>query len=102
MDRAQIAPRGMGTTMARFDLASAAAAGPVAAADGAAYFELACLHASGRGMPTDLVQAHKWFNVAAMRGYRDAVARRAEIASEMSSAEIAEAQREARLHLARV
>ncbi len=43
-----------------------------------------------------LVSAHKWFNLAAMRGNADAKRYRMEIAHEMSRAEIAEAQRQAR------
>ena len=46
--------------------------------------------------PDDRVAAHKWFNIAAMRGNADAVRLRQEIAAEMSAAEIALAQRAAR------
>jgi TPR repeat protein len=49
----------------------------------------------------DLVSAHKWFNLAAMRGNEDAKRYRMEIAREMSKTEIAEAQRQAREWLAR-
>jgi TPR repeat protein len=49
----------------------------------------------------DLVSAHKWFNLAAMRGNDDARRYRVEIAREMSRAEIAEAQRQAREWLSR-
>jgi hypothetical protein len=66
-----------------------------------AYFELGCLYASGRNVGLDLVVAHKWFNVAAVRGHAPAAERRAELAAEMSAAEIAAAQREARLWLTR-
>jgi hypothetical protein len=48
-----------------------------------------------------LVAAHKWFNIAVARGHRPAVERRAELAQEMSTTEIAAAQREARLWLTR-
>jgi TPR repeat protein len=44
----------------------------------------------------DLITAHKWFNLAAMRGNSDAVRLRREIAEEMSASEIASAQRAAR------
>ena len=44
----------------------------------------------------DLVSAHKWFNLAAMRGNQDAVRLRREIAAEMTMAEITSAQRAAR------
>jgi len=44
----------------------------------------------------DLVEAHKWFNLAAMSGDDRAAAARAEIAMEMSAREVVEAQRRAR------
>jgi uncharacterized protein len=60
------------------------------------FFELGMMHASGRSGPADLVAAHKWFNLAAMRGNAEAARLRLEIADEMSKAEIAAAQRAAR------
>jgi len=48
----------------------------------------------------DLVSAHKWFNLAAMHGNREAARLRHEIAAEMSPAEIAAAQRAARQWIA--
>lgn len=65
-----------------------------------ALFELGLLYATGLDVPVDLVTAHKWFNLAAMRGNHAALDYRKDIASEMSSAEIAEAQRQAREWLA--
>jgi TPR repeat protein len=59
-------------------------------------FELGMMHASGRSGPADLVAAHKWFNLAAMQGHAEAARMRLEISAEMSSAEIAAAQRAAR------
>jgi TPR repeat protein len=50
----------------------------------------------GGEVPTDLVSAHKWFNLAAMRGNEDAIRLRREIAAQMSNAEIGAAQRAAR------
>jgi len=58
-------------------------------------------YSSGRGVPIDLVAAHKWFNIAAASGSRDAVRLRREVAVEMSDAEIAAAQREARAWMTR-
>lgn len=49
---------------------------------------------------TDLVEAHKWFNLAAMTGDDRAPAARSEIAMEMSGREVAEAQRRARAFIA--
>jgi TPR repeat protein len=68
-------------------------------ASGEVFFELGMMYASGRSVPTDLVLAHKWFNLAAMRGNGEATRLRREIADEMSAAEIAAAQRAARAWL---
>jgi TPR repeat protein len=88
--------------MARFEMNSADLAGMLSGqADGQAFYELGMMYASGRSVEPDLVTAHKWFNIAVVRGYREACERRAELAQEMSSAEIAAAQREARLWLTR-
>jgi uncharacterized protein len=54
------------------------------------------MYATGQSVPTDLVAAHKWFNLAAMRGNGEASRWRREIAAEMSQPEIAAAQRAAR------
>jgi TPR repeat protein len=69
--------------------------------DGRSLYELGVMYAAGRTVEVDRVTAHKWLNIAALRGCAEAVALRAELASEMSSAEIAAAQREARLWLSR-
>lgn len=61
-----------------------------------AYFELGLMYCAGREVDLDLIQAHKWFNLAALRGNDDAKRYRQEISSEMSKAQIAEAQRLAR------
>jgi hypothetical protein len=61
-----------------------------------ALFELGLMYCAGRDVQMSLVQAHKWFNLAAMRGNEEAKRYRLEISSEMSKAEIAEAQRQAR------
>ena len=59
-------------------------------------FELGMMYSSGRDMPVDLVSAHKWFNIAAMKGHMEAAQLRGEIAAEMSDSEIGQAQRAAR------
>ena len=65
-------------------------------ASGEVFYELGMMYAAGRTVQLDLVLAHKWFNLAAMRGNSDASRLRREIADEMSAAEIAAAQRAAR------
>ena len=59
-------------------------------------FELGMMYSVGRDAPVDLVAAHKWFNLAAMKGNSDAVRLRREVANQMSDVEIACAQRAAR------
>ena len=59
-------------------------------------FERGMYWASGRSGLVDLVAAHKWFNLAALKGRVDAIVMRREVAALMSEAEIAAAQREAR------
>src|ERR1044072_3567071 len=60
------------------------------------FYELGLIHAAGRDGAADLVAAHKWFNIAAMKGHREPAGMRGEIAAEMSDAEIGQAQRAAR------
>src|SRR6185312_14398691 len=59
-------------------------------------FTLGMICSAGAGTEIDLVQAHKWFNIAAMRGHVDAARLRREIAEQMSDGEIGSAQRAAR------
>ncbi|MEH6950409.1 hypothetical protein V4R08_03520 [Nitrobacter sp. NHB1] len=59
-------------------------------------FERGLYWASGRAGLVDLVAAHKWFNLAALKGHGDAIAMRREIAELMSEADIVTAQRDAR------
>ena len=83
--------------MARFEILDSNVAplgeGPAA---GDVLFELGMMYSIGRDMPIDLVSAHKWFNLAAMKGNSDAIRLRREVADQMSDAEIALAQRAAR------
>jgi TPR repeat protein len=65
-----------------------------------ALFELGMLYATGLDLPVDLVVAHNWFNLAAMRGNRAALSYRKDLANEMTAGQIAEAQRLAREWLA--
>jgi TPR repeat protein len=82
--------------MARMDISTEKA--ELAAQTGApdALFELGMLYATGRDVAPDLVVAHKWFNLAAVRGNGVALIHRRELALEMSAMQIAEAQKLAR------
>lgn len=65
-----------------------------------ALFDLGVTFSTGRGgTGVDLIEAHKWFNLAALSGSTRGQLCRAEIAAEMSAREIAEAQRQARAWL---
>ena len=77
-----------------FDLESAVPVLATAVPD--VLFERGLYWASGRSGVVNLVAAHKWFNLAALKGRVDAIAMRREVAEQMSDAEIAAAQREAR------
>ena len=62
-----------------------------------AQYKVGLLFSTGQGgVPVDYVMAHKWLNLAAVRGSDDARRLRAELASDMSKEEIAQAQRLAR------
>lgn len=62
-------------------------------------FELGLRYCLGREVQKDLISAHKWFNLASMRGNDAAKQYRLEIAREMPSCDVAEAQRQARAWL---
>ena len=59
-------------------------------------FSLGMMYSSGAGIGVDLIEAHKWFNIAAMRGQGEAAAMRREIAEQMQDVEVGRAQRAAR------
>jgi hypothetical protein len=48
------------------------------------------------GVGCNLIEAHKWFNLAAVKGHAESQMCRADISDEMTAREIAEAQRRAR------
>jgi TPR repeat protein len=85
--------------MARIEIPENAAdiASHIATAD--ILFELGMMYCNGRGVVQDLVAAHKWFNLAALKGSEDARHYRCELSREMSSSQIHEAQRQARAWL---
>lgn len=83
--------------MARMEMSTVECA-EMAAQTGAAdaLFELGLKYSTGRDVDADLVTAHKWFNLAALRGNNTALEYRKELAREMSDYDVAEAQRLAR------
>jgi TPR repeat protein len=80
--------------MARFEMAASEMSASASSAD--AFFCLGLMYCIGREVKQDYIAAHKWFNLAALKGSSEAKKYRCEIAREMSPVEIAEAQRMAR------
>ncbi|WP_235522831.1 hypothetical protein [Novosphingobium sp. Leaf2] len=65
--------------------------------DAASCFDLGVAFSTGsHGAVCDLIEAHKWFNLATVYGHDEAAVCRAEVADDMTAREIAEAQRRAR------
>lgn len=88
--------------MARFDFAAQDVVEVAAQGGGAdALYQLGLMYCTGREVDVDLVTAHKWFNLAALRGNDDAKRYRMELAAEMTKADVAKAQRLAREWLTR-
>ena len=59
-------------------------------------FALGMSCSAGRETDADLVAAHKWFNISALKGSEAARHYRREVSQEMTAAQVAEAQRQAR------
>jgi uncharacterized protein len=79
------------------DLLVASCLAAAAQGDIGAYYDLGVAYSTGsHGVDCDLIEAHKWFNLAAVNGHGEAQMCRADISEEMTAREIAEAQRRAR------
>jgi TPR repeat protein len=79
------------------DLLVASCLAAAAQGDVSAYYDLGVAYSTGsHGADCDLIEAHKWFNLAAVNGHSEAGLCRADISEEMTAREIAEAQRRAR------
>ncbi|HEX2148490.1 MAG TPA: sel1 repeat family protein [Pseudorhizobium sp.] len=61
-----------------------------------AFCEMGLMYATGRGCAVDLISAHKWLNIAAIRGSERAAELRADLAQTMTKVELAAALRAAR------
>jgi len=61
-----------------------------------ALLQLGLSYSVGRDVGVDLIEAHKWFNLSALRGNEEAKRHRLEIARDMAKDDIARAQRLAR------
>ena len=82
--------------MARMEMMTGAEVADASTVTSGALLQLGIMYSLGQDVDRDLVAAHKWFNLAALRGNECAKQYRRDISSEMTPAEIAEAQREAR------
>ena len=82
--------------MARYEFAAHGTVDGMPQGGADALLQLGLMYCTGREVEIDLVAAHKWFNLAAMRGNEDARRYRTDIAAEMTRAQIAKAQRSAR------
>ena len=82
--------------MARFEIQET----EMATMGGEARAELLCdmgmMYATGRGCEIDLVAAHKWLNIAAIKGSNRAAELRADVADNMTKFELVAALRAAR------
>ncbi len=79
------------------DLLVASCLAAAAQGDISAYYDLGVAYSTGsHGVDCDLIEAHKWFNLAAVSGHGEAQMCRGDISEEMTAREIAEAQRRAR------
>ena len=61
-----------------------------------ALYNLGLAYSTGQGVGIDLIAAHKWFNLAAVRGVEAAKSWRNQLAAEMQPSQIAQAQKLAR------
>jgi TPR repeat protein len=61
-----------------------------------AYCNLGLIYATGKTGRVDMVAAHKWLNIAAIKGSERAVSLRADLTRKMHKADLAEALRAAR------
>ncbi|MDX8524631.1 sel1 repeat family protein [Mesorhizobium sp. MSK_1335] len=82
--------------MARFEMQEDGFGAMGATAQADILFELGMMYATGRDCETDVIAAHKWFNIAAIKGSARAAELRSELSATMSKIEIARALREAR------
>ncbi|MET3825032.1 TPR repeat protein [Sphingomonas sp. PvP055] len=90
----------MGTSLKNANYLIASRMAEAAGGDADACYELGMVFSSGgAGVAVDLIEAHKWFNLAAVAGSEAGMASRSEIAEDMTAREIAAAQASARAWL---
>ena len=82
--------------MARFDILDQQLAAMGGRAEADIFCEMGLMYAIGRDCPMDYVAAHKWLNIAAIKGSRRAAELRSDLARSMSKTELAVALKSAR------
>ena len=97
MELIRIEGRSAATTQTPADALIAHCLAAAGNGDVSAFYDLGVAFSTGsHGVGCDLIEAHKWFNLAAAKGHEEAAMSRADISDEMTAREIAEAQRRAR------
>jgi len=90
----------MGTSLKNAQFLIDSRLAEAACGDADACYELGMVYSSGAaGIAVDLIEAHKWFNLAAVAGSEAGMVSRGEIAEDMTAREIATAQGAARAWL---
>ncbi len=82
--------------MARFDMTHSEMATMGGEARAETFCDMGLMYATGRGCDVDLVAAHKWLNIAAIKGSDRAAELRADLSHTMTKMQLAEALRAAR------
>ena len=82
--------------MARFEVLDQQLATMGGEAEADVFCEMGLMYAAGRDCALDYVAAHKWLNIAAIKGSQRAAELRADLAMSMSKSDLAEALRSAR------
>ncbi|MBP2547464.1 TPR repeat protein [Neorhizobium galegae] len=82
--------------MAHFDMNNSDITAMGTEARAETFCDMGLKYATGRGCPVDLVAAHKWLNIAAIRGSDRAAELRADLSQSMTKMQLAEALRAAR------
>jgi TPR repeat protein len=82
--------------MARFEMHNSDTATLGGEARAETFCDMGLMYATGRGCPVDLIAAHKWLNIAAIKGSDRAAELRADLSHSMTKMQLAEALRAAR------
>jgi hypothetical protein len=82
--------------MARFEMTTSEMATMGGDNNANVFCEMGLMYATGRGCDIDLIAAHKWLNIAAIKGCDRAADLRADVAATLSKMELATALRAAR------